>query len=86
MKDIGMEPLMVQGLSYRKALRLLGLTVHGNARGSGKQLVTRPAQAAAPAPAAPVVGPHRAPLSPAQAAANLIAPVRRRIGSKQPGS
>ena len=52
MKEIGMEPLMVQGLSYRKALRLLGFTVHGNARGSGKQLVTRPQAAPAAAPAA----------------------------------
>ena len=25
MKEIGMEPLMTQGLNYRKALRLLGL-------------------------------------------------------------
>jgi len=36
MKEIGMEPLMTQGLSYRKALRVLGFTVHGNARGSVK--------------------------------------------------
>ena len=36
MKELGMEPLMTQGLSYRKSLRILGFTVHGNARGSGK--------------------------------------------------
>ena len=85
MKEIGMEPLMTQGLSYRKALRLLGFTVHGNARGSGKQLVTRPGHVpAAPAPvAAPVMGPPARPnLAPAQAAAALAAPVRRPIRSK----
>ena len=48
MKEIGMEHLMVHGLSYRKAMTLLGFTVHGNARGSGKQLVTKPAQNVAP--------------------------------------
>ena len=72
-----MEPLMTQGLSYRKALRLLGFTVHGNARGSGKQLVTRPAQAA---PAAPevVAAPKRRLIDPAAAA-----PVRMRIMGRQ---
>ena len=82
MKEIGMEPLMTQGLCYRKALRLLGFTVHGNARGSGKQLVTRPAQAA---PAAPevVAAPKRRLIDPAAAAAALAAPpVRRRIAGK----
>ena len=81
MKEIGMEPLMIQGLSYRKALRVLGFTVHGNARGSGKQLVTRPQAAAAPAapvPAAPA-GPRRDPVA---ATAALAAPVRRRIAGK----
>ena len=34
MKEIGMEHLMVHGLSYRKAMTLLGFTVHGNARGT----------------------------------------------------
>ena len=43
MKEIGMAKLMTSGLSYRKAMTLLGFTVHGNARGSGKQLVARPA-------------------------------------------
>jgi hypothetical protein len=83
MKELGMEPLIVQGLSYRKALRLLGFTVHGNARGSGKQLVTRPAQAA---PAAPdvVAAPKRRSIDPAAAAAALAAPpVRRRVVGKQ---
>ena len=70
MKEIGMEALMVQGLSYRKALRLLGFTVHGNARGSGKQLVTR----TGPVHAAP----KRPELTPAQAAAALAAPAVQR--------
>jgi len=61
MKEIGMEPLMTQGLNYRKALRLLGFTVHGNARGSGKQLVTRTPQMPAAAAAAPVMGPPARP-------------------------
>ena len=86
MKEIGMEHLMVHGLSYRKAMTLLGFTVHGNARGSGKQLVTRPAQIAAPAAPAPVrrrIGQK----TPAEAAAALAAPpVRKRIVGKQPGS
>ena len=97
MKELGMGPLMVHGLSYRRAMQLLGFTVHGNARGSGKQLVTKPGHAAAPAPvpAAPaarrvsaamaasvgLLGPRP---SPAAAAAAIAAPVRRRIGSKQP--
>jgi len=99
MKEIDMEPLMTHGLNYRKALRLLGFTVHGNARGSGRQLVTRPghvpAAPAAPVPAAPaprrmsaamaasvgLLGPRP---SPAAAAAAIAAPVRRRIGGKQP--
>ena len=81
MKEIGMEPLMIQGLSYRNALRLLGFTVHGNARGSGKQLVTRGAQIAAPPPVVAV--PQRRRIDPAAAAAALAAP--RRITGKQPG-
>ena len=84
MKEIGMERLMVQGLSYRRALQLLGFTVHGNLRGSGKQLVTRDSQApAAPVPQAAPAPRSRPILSPAQAAANLAAP--RRINGKQPG-
>ena len=82
MKEIGMEPLMIQGLSYRNALRLLGFTVHGNARGSGKQLVTRGAQIAAPPPVVAV--PQRRHIDPAAAAAALAAP-HRRITGKQPG-
>jgi hypothetical protein len=95
MKEIGMGPLMVHGLSYRRAMQLLGFTVHGNARGSGKQLVTKAGQAAAPVPAAParrvsaamaasvgLLGPRPSPL--AAAAAIAAAPVRRRIGGKQP--
>ena len=82
MKEIGMEHLMVHGLSYRRAMQLFGFTVHGNARGSGKQLVTRPAQIAAPPP---VVAPHRRHIDPATAAAALAAPVRRRTMGKQPG-
>ena len=86
MKELGMEPLMVQGLSYRKALRLLGFTVHGNSRGSGKQLVTRPAQAAPVAPEV-VAAPKRRLIDPAAAAAALAAPsVRKRIVGKQAGS
>jgi hypothetical protein len=81
MKELGMESLMVHGLSYRRAMQLLGFTVHGNARGSGKQLVTRPQAQAAPVPAAPA-GPQR---DPAAAAAALAAPVRRRITGKQAG-
>ena len=82
MKEIGMEPLMTQGLTYRKALRLLGFTVHGNARGSGKQLVTRTPQMPAAAAAAPVMGPPARPpfLHPPDA------PVRRRLGAKTAGS
>ena len=70
MKEIGMDKLMVQGLSYRKALRLLGFEVHGNARGSGNQLVTNPNRAAVhgPVPAAPA------------ADAEIPAPRRRLIG------
>ena len=86
MKEIGMEPLMVQGLNYRKALRLLGFTVQGNARGSGKQLVTRPAQAAPAADPDVVAAPKRRLIDPAAAAAALSAPsVRRRVVGKQPG-
>jgi hypothetical protein len=79
MKELGMDHLMVHGLSYRRAMQLLGFTVHGNARGSGKQLVTRPHSPAAPVPAAPA-GPRRDPVA---AAAALAAPVRRRITGKQ---
>ena len=79
MKELGMGPLMVHGLSYRRAMQLLGFTVHGNARGSGKQLVTRPHAPAAPVPAAPA-GPRRDPVAAALALAN---PVRRRITGKQ---
>ena len=82
MKEIGMAPLMVHGLSYRRAMQLLGFTVHGNARGSGKQLVTRTAQMPAAAAAAPVMGPPARPpfLHPPDA------PVRRRLGAKTAGS
>jgi len=82
MKEIGMEPLMTHGLTYRKALRLLGFTVHGNARGSGKQLVTRTPQMPAAAAAAPAMGPSARPpfLHPPDA------PVRRRLGAKTAGS
>jgi len=82
MKEIGMAPLMVSGLSYRKAMQLLGFTVHGNARGSGKQLVTRTPQMPAAAAAAPVMGPQARPpfLHPPDA------PVRRRLGAKTAGS
>ena len=82
MKEIGMAPLMVHGLSYRRAMQLLGFTVHGNARGSGKQLVTRTAQMPAAAAAAPVMGPQARPpfLHPPDA------PVRRRLGAKTAGS
>ena len=83
MKEIGMAKLMTNGLSYRKAMTLLGFTVHGNARGSGKQLVTKPAQIAAPEVMA---APLRRRIDPAAAAAALAAPpVRRRIVGKQPG-
>ena len=82
MKEIGMAPLMVHGLSYRRAMQLLGFTVHGNARGSGKQLVTRTPQMPAAAAAAPVMGPPARPpfLHPPDA------PVRRRLGAKTAGS
>ena len=79
MKELGMEPLMTQGLSDRKSLRILGFAVHGNARGSGKQLVTMPHSPAAHVPAA-AAGPRRDPVA---AAAALAAPVRRRIAGKQ---
>ena len=98
MKEIGMGPLMVHGLSYRRAMQLLGFTVHGNARGSGKQLVTKPGHvpaAPAPVPAAPAPRRMSAAMaasvgllgprpSPAAAAAAIAAPVRRRIGGKRP--
>ena len=78
-----MAQLMTSGLSYRRALTLLGFTVHGNARGSGKQLVTRPAQIAAPEV---VAAPHRRIIDPTAAVAALAAPpVRRRVVGKQPG-
>ena len=91
MKEIGMDKLMVSGLNYRKALRLLGFTVHGNGRGSGKQLVTKTAAlpaAVAPAPAAPAprmsaamaASLPRPAVAPAAAAAALA--VRRRRGFK----
>ena len=81
-----MAQLMTSGLSYRKALTLLGFTVHGNARGSGKQLVTRPAQIAAPT-ADVMAAPRRRLIDPAAAAAALAAPsVRKRVVGKQPGS
>jgi hypothetical protein len=91
MKEMGMDKLMVQGLNYRKALRLLGFTVHGNGRGSGKQLVTKTAHVP-PAPSGParpmsaamaaslhLGGPFpRRAVAPAAAAAALAAPMRRR--------
>ena len=87
MKEIGMDTLMVSGLTYMKALRLLGFTVHGNGRGSGKQLVTKtaalPAAPAAPAPrmsAAMAASLPRAAVAPAAAAAALA--VRRRRNFK----
>jgi hypothetical protein len=87
MKEIGMDKLMVSGLNYRKALRLLGFTVHGNGRGSGKQLVTKtaalPAAPAAPAPrmsAAMAAYLPRPAVAPAAAAAALA--VRRRRNFK----
>ena len=85
MKEIGMAPLMTHGISYRKAMQLLGFTVHGNARGSGKQLVTRTPQTpavSAAAAAAPVMGPPARPpfLHPPDA------PVRRRLGVKTASS
>ena len=82
MKEIGMAPLMVHGLSYRRAMQFLGFTVHGNARGSGKQLVTRTPQMPATAAAAPAMGPSARPpfLHPPDA------PVRRRLGAKTAGS
>ena len=84
MKEIGMAKLMTNGLGYRKAMTLLGFTVHGNARGSGKQLVTKPAQIAAPEVMA---APLRRRIDPVAAAAALAAPpVRRRVVGKQPGS
>ena len=84
MKELGMAKLMTNGLSYRKAMTLLGFTVHGNARGSGKQLVTKPAQIEAPEVMA---APLRRRIDPVAAAAALAAPpVRRRVVGKQPGS
>ena len=78
-----MEHLMVHGLSYRKAMTLLGFTVHGNARGSGKQQVTKPAQNVAPKVMA---APLRRRIDHVAAAAALAAPpVRRRLVGKQPG-
>ena len=95
--EIGMGALMVHGLSYRRAMQLLGFNVHGNARGSGQQLITKPGQVAAPAPVPAAPAPRRISAamaasvglgrpSPAAAAAAIAAPVRRRIGSKQPGT
>ena len=57
--------------------------MHGNARGSGKQLVTRPAHIAAPE----VMAAHpRRRIDPVAAAAALAAPpVRRRVVGRQPG-
>ena len=78
MKELNMDSLMVHGLSYRRAMLLLGFIVHGTARGSGKQLVTRPQAPAAPAPAAP----ERPVRDPVAATAALAAPVRRRIAGK----
>ena len=84
MKTLGMATLMNAGFNLRRALVLLGYTV-GQGRGSSTALVTK---AAAPVPAvAPRNGPlrrigaKRAPLTPAEAAANL----RRRITGKRPG-
>ena len=90
MKTLGMATLMHAGFNYRKALVLLGFSV-GQGRGSSTTLVKKVADAA-PAPAAApseatrngpprrITG-KRAPLTPAEAAANL----RRRIAGKQPG-
>ena len=67
-------------------MTLLGFTVHGNACGSGKQLVTKAPQIAAPAPDV-MAAPLRRRINPAAAAAALAAPpVRKRIVGKQPGS
>lgn len=87
MKTLGMATLMHAGFNYRKALVLLGYNV-GQGRGSSTTLVTKVADAApAAAPVVPRNGPprrvtgKRAPLMPAEAAANL----RRRITGKRPG-
>ena len=85
-----MQPLMKNGLSYKKALGLLGYSV--DARGAVTPSAPAPA---APAPAAAPVGRPR--LLPHQAAAALAArgsaasdvvapPVRRRLRGKQRGS
>ena len=90
MKSLGMATLMRAGFNYRKALVLLGSSV-GQGRGSSTTLVKKVADAAPAPAAAPSVAPRngpprritgkRAPLTPAEAAANL----RRRIAGKQPG-
>jgi hypothetical protein len=83
MKTAGVQPLIKNGLTYKKALVFLGY--HVDARGS----VTPNAPPAPPPAAPPAVGRRinqkRPDLTPAQAAAALQAPVRRRITGKQPG-
>ena len=86
MKTLGMATLMHAGFNYRKALVLLGYNV-GQGRGSSTALVTKVADAAPAAALVPRNGPprrvtgKRAPMMPAEAAANL----RRRITGKRSG-
>ena len=91
MKSLGMDQLTNAGFNFRNMLKLLGFST-GEGRGSSTAMVRNlqaPAAPAAPVPVAPVPvrsGPlrritgKRAPLTPAEAAANL----RRRVVGKQP--
>ena len=90
MKAAGVQPLIKNGLTYKKALVFLGY--HVDARGSVTPNAppAPPPAPPAPPPAAPQavrrrINQKRPDLTPAQAAAALQAPVRRRITGKQPG-
>jgi hypothetical protein len=85
MRSLGMDTLTNAGFNYRDMLKLLGFST-GEGRGLRLTLVTKTAQtttsAERPVPsAARRVISKRAPLTPAEAAANL----RRRVTGKRPG-
>ena len=84
MKSLGMATLTNAGFNYRNMGALLGFST-GTGRGSSVAMVTKLAAAEPPVPAPPAplrrVTGKRAPLTPAEAAANL----RRRVTGKRPG-
>ena len=78
MKSLGMTPLLKNGLNYRKALLLLGFKVDEKGRVTNPNIEAASVVRNAPPRRITI---ERAPVTPAEAAANL----RRRITGKRPG-